>query len=582
MWCETIVNELVKRGVTYFIISPGSRSTPLTLAVARHPETTHVIAYDERGAAYQAVGYARATTHPAALICTSGTAAANYLPAIAEASNDAVPLIAITADRPPELQGIGANQTMNQQHLYGDFVRHFINLPPEEDGMPAMAASEAVATAIGHSLAPLAGPVHINCMLREPFDYTASTPDETAPTEHPARPAAPLDETALASALALMASAERGIVVVGHLATPEAREAVASLAEALAWPVWADIRSGLHNTNDFARDRCALERVFLTPPGRPSSPPDLILHLGGNVVSKHLLEYIQNDFSGEYIRAADDIRNLDPTRRATLMVDGALQGVCNAMLPHADALRSQGLTLSENAAFTSLTNALREESADDTTLSEPSIGYLLSQHLPQDFGLLVGNSMPIRFCDRFAIGDKLPAMVAANRGVSGIDGTIATAAGFRAGLSRPIVCLLGDVSFIHDMNSLSQIACSQHPLILLVVNNSGGGIFHHLPIAGQADVFEEFFVTPHSYQFEDVARQFSLPYTRAETNGEFVTQLREAIGSGSHAVIELTVDQQTNMQVYERLEKPLRASSRIGVLTCPAAPQATNTKRDTT
>jgi 2-succinyl-5-enolpyruvyl-6-hydroxy-3-cyclohexene-1-carboxylate synthase len=191
--------------------------------------------------------------------------------------------------------------------------------------------------------------------------------------------------------------------------------------------------------------------------------------------------------------------------------------------------------------------ALAHKSAN---LSEPAIGYLLSQHLSDDIGLFLGNSMSVRFCDRFAIGNQLPAAISANRGVSGIDGTIATAAGYCAGLEATTVCLLGDISFIHDISSLSLLRNMSKPMILIVVNNSGGGIFHHLPISDQDDVFEEFFVTPHTYQFKHAAQQFEIPYSRAATNGEFIEQLHTAIASNAHALIELTVDQRSNMEVW--------------------------------
>ena len=551
MGCEVIVQELARRGVTYFVISPGSRSTPLTLAAARHPDVRHTIAYDERGAAYHAVGYARATGKPAVLICTSGTAAANYLPAIAEAANDAIPLIAITADRPPELHGIGANQTMNQQELYGEFTRCFINLEPDVSDADAR---ETAITILNASLSPLPGPVHLNCMLREPF--TLDTADNDAGNKCPIEPTPqPVDETALQQTLESAQKADRGILIVGHLATDGQRSAAVELAKALSWPVWADIRSGLHHLNRHIQSTCALAQMLSTASTERTTEPDFIIHIGTNLVSKSMLHYLQHGFSGTYIRASGTQRTLDPSGRAALCVAGDLASFCAALGAHSASLNTHGFKVEDEAAHAELATKLVARADGELPLSEPAIGYLLSQHLSNDIGLFIGNSMPVRFCDRFAIAEHQPAHITANRGVSGIDGTIATAAGFCAGRQTSVVCLLGDISFIHDMNSLTQLRTLVTPMILIVVNNGGGGIFHHLPIATQSDVFDTCFVTPHAYRFEDAARQFGIPYSRAETNGEFVTQLKSALLGGTHALIELTVNQQTNMSVYADLEQ---------------------------
>ncbi|NQU38924.1 MAG: 2-succinyl-5-enolpyruvyl-6-hydroxy-3-cyclohexene-1-carboxylic-acid synthase [Lentisphaerae bacterium] len=553
MYHDTIINELIRRGVTYFVISPGSRSTPLTLAVARHPAAHTVIAYDERGGAYHAVGYARATGRPAVLICTSGTAAANYLPAIAEASNDALPLIALTADRPPELHDIGANQTMDQQNLYGSFARQFINLPPQEADLPDSAALEAVTTALDRCLGPLPGPVHINCMFREPFDL-AATPDAPAapPTERVAASVSgpAVDEAALSAALDAMAGAQRGMVVAGYLPSEADRRAVVALADTLGWPVWADIRSGLHNLSPFVSDLCALRERLTRPGAAPASLPDCVIHLGGNVVSKPLVDMMRSRFNGTYVKLPGTTRSVDPTTKCSLSVAGDLALLCAAIAQRGGDRRTSALAVNGVEAFDRLQKRLYEAAQPDARLTEPTIASLLSRDLSDDVGLVIGNSMPVRFCDRFALYPQLPARVAANRGVSGIDGTIATAIGFSAGLDRPVVCVLGDLTFIHDMSSLTQLVTAPHPLLFVVVNNRGGGIFHHLPIAQQSDVFEPFFVTPHTYNFEAIARQFALAYSRAETNGAFIEQLEAALASPAHAVLELTVDQDANMKAY--------------------------------
>ncbi|MBT3294255.1 MAG: 2-succinyl-5-enolpyruvyl-6-hydroxy-3-cyclohexene-1-carboxylic-acid synthase [Verrucomicrobia bacterium] len=557
MWSDTVIDTLIRQGVSYFIISPGSRSTPLTLAAARHPDATTVIAYDERGAAYHAVGYARATARPAVLICTSGTAAANYLPAVTEASNDALPLIALTADRPPEQHNVGANQTMDQQNLYGGFVRTFINLPPQDPSRPDSTPRDAVLTALDSSLGPVPGPVHINCMFREPFELTA--PDASDNAQHPTANAqhptgkqeCPLPD--LAAVASAIAQAERGMIVAGALATPAEQDAVAVLAEALGWPLWADIRSGLHNRAPFTAQTAALRDLLLSPGPDAVRGPDCILHVGGNVVSKPLLDYFTTTYSGSYLKLPGTTQPVDPTGRCSLVVAGDVPTLCSELMAPAASLTPSALVGDGTHALQALQARLEVVAQPDAALSEPAIGYWLAQHLSDAVGLVLGNSMPVRFVDRFAVHQQLPARVVANRGVSGIDGTIATAVGYAAGLGRPVVCLLGDLTLMHDMSSLTQLSDAPHPIIFIVVNNRGGGIFHHLPVAEATDVFEPFFTTPHAYTFEALARQFALAYRIVETNGAFVEALQAAIAGGEHALLELSVDQAANMAVYHAM-----------------------------
>ena len=556
MWSDTIIDTLIRRGITYFIISPGSRSTPLTLAAARHPDATTVIAYDERGAAYHAVGYARATARPAVLVCTSGTAAANYLPAVAEASNDALPLIALTADRPPEQHNVGANQTMDQQNLYGGFVRTFINLPPQDPCLPDATPRDAVTTALDACLAPIPGPVHINCMFREPFDLTPPGVSITShlPTPNPELPTPnselPTQNLELPPAIA---QAQRGMIIAGALATPAEQDAVAALATTLRWPLWADIRSGLHNRAPFIAQTAAL-RALLLGPAHEAVGPDCVLHVGGNVVSKPLLDYLTTTYTGPYLKLPGTTQPVDPTGRCSLVLTGDVPALCRELTAQAAPLTPSELVGDGMQALQALQARLEAVAPSEAPLSEPAIGYRLAQHLSGDLGLVLGNSMPVRFVDRFAIHEQLPSRVVANRGVSGIDGTIATAVGYAAGLGRPVVCLLGDLTLMHDMSSLTQLSDAPHPLIFIVVNNRGGGIFHHLPVAQATDVFEPFFTTPHTYTFESLAHQFALVYRRVETNGAFVEALQAAVAGGEHALLELSVDQPANMAVYNAME----------------------------
>jgi 2-succinyl-5-enolpyruvyl-6-hydroxy-3-cyclohexene-1-carboxylate synthase len=641
MWAETLIDSLVAQGITRFVISPGSRSTPLTLAVARHPAARHTIAYDERGAAYFAVGYARATGRPAALVCTSGTAAANYLPAVTEASHDALPMVVLTADRPPERHGIGANQTIDQQNLYGGFVRAFVNVSPEDQHADDGGVRDVAGRSVAASLFPVPGPVHINCMFREPFQlkapsnrmtYQASSviPSlsrdldsgvglrllDSARKDRRQDYAKDLqdgtrDRAARIDLIAKASRAEHPLLLVGDMATARDREAALALARHLQWPVWADIRSGLRTERHLLVSTCDLAsqisvgplardvsvarafcpgtwhdaRVATRPvPGQnvrateeaPVSSrelpvaqgqadaddgcpaPDVILHLGGSLISKPLNLYLQNECAGAYVKVPGDGRKLDPTGSCTMFVGGSVAAVCDELIEGCEESKSARAALDSSDVHDHLRSALQGESRDGVALSEPAVAYLLSCHFPPDSALFLGNSMPVRFCDEYGLGPGLPARVAANRGVSGIDGTLASACGFSAGCERPVVCVLGDLSFIHDMSSLSLLAAAPHPLLVVVVNNRGGGIFHHLPIAEQGDVFREFFTTPHPFNFEGAAKQFGLAYSRVETTDAFVARLADPGIGGGHQLIEVSVDQESNMAAYSRMAAVLR------------------------
>jgi 2-succinyl-5-enolpyruvyl-6-hydroxy-3-cyclohexene-1-carboxylate synthase len=344
------------------------------------------------------------------------------------------------------------------------------------------------------------------------------------------------------------------MIVAGSLASPAEQDAVAALATTLRWPLWADIRSGLHNRAPFIAQTAALRALLLDPNRNATSGPDCVLHVGGNVVSKPLLDYLTTTYTGPYLKLPGTTQPVDPTGRCSLVLTGDVPALCRELTAQAAPLTPSELVGDGTQALQALQARLEAVAPSEAPLSEPAIGYRLAQHLSGDLGLVLGNSMPVRFVDRFAIHEQLPSRVVANRGVSGIDGTIATAVGYAAGLGRPVVCLLGDLTLMHDMSSLTQLSDAPHPLIFIVVNNRGGGIFHHLPVAQATDVFEPFFTTPHTYTFESLAHQFALVYRRVETNGAFVEALQAAVAGGEHALLELSVDQPANMAVYNAME----------------------------
>ncbi len=557
LWAGLIVEALRRGGIEMFFIAPGSRSTPLTTAAARNTRVNTQVHFDERGLAFGAVGYARATGRPAALICTSGTAGANFLPAVVEASNAGVPLIVLTADRPPELQGVGANQTIDQERLYGAHVRAYFALPtPSPDEAPACVLN-TVADAVRHACVAPPGPVHINCPFREPLEFAPEAGVEELhlellslwrpvpqPTPHADLAVPPLDP-------------QRGLLVVGRLRDETEREAVRQLAQTLQWPVFADITSGLrlgHAEPPFApfHDHALLvEEAFVAP--------DAILHLGGAFTSKRLLTWLGRVRPQTYVHADADPRTLDPNHQVTHRLRGPLPALCAALADAAQPCRDVAWSRAVFDASRCVGNSMREL---DTTseLSEPAVARAVSRMLPGEHVLFLGNSMPIRDMDMFAVADGKRAPVHANRGASGIDGCISTAAGLALGARRPVTAILGDLSTLHDLNALAWIARERLPVTLIVINNDGGGIFHFLPIAQQADVFEPFFVTPHGLRFEKAAELFAIPYDRPQTLAEFREAYGRAAGSGGPALIEIPSNREANAAVHAARRRAVQES----------------------
>lgn len=573
LWSGLLIEELLRCGVDTFVLSPGSRSTPLAVAAAHEARARKHVHFDERGAAYFALGHARATRRPVALICTSGTAVANYYPAVVEAASSQTPLVILTADRPPELLDTGANQTIDQTRFFGAYARWSAALPCPEATVAPEVLLTTVDQAVYRATHGLPGPVHLNCAFREPLapvqsdevfgaylktleSWMAGAAPYTVYTD--GEPALRADaESALLKSLN---GAKRGLLVVGQLASPSEADAVLELAGSLKWPVFADIASGLRMDGTAGVVLHWLDLALASKRVQKTLKPDVVLQLGGAVTSKRLAQFLGALPDVRHVRVAAHPLRHDPCHGVTVRVQAGVTAFCAwlsaSRTPRADGPWLPGMRAVSEEAGKAVTARLmiRED------ITEPGIAWTLSKRVPAKSVLFAGNSMPIRDLDMFAAPRHDAVFVAANRGASGIDGCIATAAGLAHGFDKTVTAVLGDLAALHDLNSLVLLNDTPEPVVLVVINNNGGGIFHFLPIADHDAVFEPYFAAPHGLGFQHAASMTGLAYSRPKTLKDFAAAYEHALELGKSSIIEVTTGRAENRAVHEALLDAVRAA----------------------
>ncbi len=574
LWGALIVEELVRQGVGLFVVAPGSRSTPLVVAAARHPDVAPQIWVDERGAAFFALGFARGSGRAAAVITTSGTAVANLLPAVVEASLDHVPLILLTADRPPELWDVGANQAIDQPGIFEPYVRWSFDLPCPDERIPARTLLATVDQAVQRATTGDPGPVHLNCPFREPLAPSEAPFDRGCleGTEAWQRGRAPFnrisvgrrqpEEAHVREAARLMAAARRGLLVTGALSGPEAPQSVAELAAALEWPWITDLRSQLRLGNRAPQHLPHLDRLLAVEP--ESWRPDVVLQIGGRFTSKRLQRFLDRGQAEHRLLIDPHARRLDPGHRVTWSIQGDVTAWCRVLARAVRGADGAGVPEALSAMHQRIEDAMDAAIADRDALSEPWVARWLTTHMTPDQALFVSSSMPIRDVDDYGAIDGPPLRVDANRGASGIDGVIASSAGFARGCGKACTLLIGDLAVLHDLNALSMLGADVPPLTIVVLNNRGGSIFSFLPVAGYEDVFSPYFDTPHRLRFEGVSRMFGLDYRHVASRSDFESAYRAAIAGGVHAVIEVESDQRANLENHRAIEGAIEAAIRGG------------------
>nr|WP_309099583.1 2-succinyl-5-enolpyruvyl-6-hydroxy-3-cyclohexene-1-carboxylic-acid synthase [Fredinandcohnia onubensis] len=558
-YVASFVDELVQVGVTEAIVSPGSRSTPMAILMAEHPDMNVTINIDERSSAFYALGVAKATKKPVAILCTSGTAAANYFPAIVEAYYSRVPLIVLTADRPHELRDVGAPQAIDQNQLYGNHAKWFVEMALPEDSEQMLAYVRTMAgRAAGTAQSAPAGPVHLNFPFREPLtpnlglDHLWGTSKMAKKNVNVVVGKPTMDEEQAQLISDVVSEKLKGIIVCGSHDHSEFGHAVANLAETLQFPILADplsqLRSGTHPKSYIVDGYDAFLR---NEEFREAYKPDIIIRFGAMPVSKSLLQYIQKQKNTQQIVVDGDGGWRDPTLSATDMVYCDEIEFCQAITKRIQKRSDNGWISSWikiNEIVKENINAVHQEE----TLFEGKVFTELQEILPNGSTLFVGNSMPIRDLDTFFTNNEKSIHTLGNRGANGIDGLVSTAMGISS-QNEHTVLVIGDLSFYHDLNGL--LAAKHHHLnsTIVLINNDGGGIFSFLPQSQEEKHFETLFGTPIGLDYEHVVKMYGGQFTSIENWAEFRKAISASLnGNGLH-VVEVKTNRQENVMIHRKM-----------------------------
>jgi 2-succinyl-5-enolpyruvyl-6-hydroxy-3-cyclohexene-1-carboxylate synthase len=560
--CATVVvDELVRNGLRHACLAPGARSAPLALAFAQHGDVDLHVTLDERSSSFKALGIAKASGVPAAVVCTSGTATANLFPAIVEARRWRVPMLVLTTDRPPELRDTGAHQTIDQIKMFGDAVLWFCELGVPDgqiDAAPNSYWRTIACRAFAEALGSPAGPVHVNLAFRdplvpeseqEPLEADFSGRESGAPWRRTIRSSPMPDDDFVRDLAVELSGVERGLIVAG--AGDFDADAFESLAAAFGWPLLADPLSNVRRSKGVISTYDSLLR---SADWAERHRPDLVLRAGALDISKVMTSFIS--MAPRQIVVDRDADAVDPLRSATDVIAADPDRLFSELSGRIERDPSDWLRSwrrADEIAVSTIDSVL-----SGGELSEPAVARELVAALPPGANLMVGASMPFRDIDWFAPPSQVRFF--GNRGANGIDGFVSTALGLALGSGAPVWALCGDLTFLHDRNGLLDppaVDCT-----FVVVNNDGGGIFSFLPHAERApEHFEKLFGTPQSVDLEALAALHGLGYRRATTTAE----LREAVaGAPGLRLVEVRTDRNRNVELHRALNTQITSALQNG------------------
>ncbi|GAB2657378.1 2-succinyl-5-enolpyruvyl-6-hydroxy-3-cyclohexene-1-carboxylic-acid synthase [Vibrio panuliri] len=544
IWCQTLLEELTRFGVEQVCVAPGSRSTPLTLEADANSKLTIHTHFDERGLGFLALGMAKASQKPVAVIVTSGTAVANLLPAIAEAKLTGEKLVVLTADRPVELVGCGANQAIVQAGIYSSHVCAELALPSPSQQVPLRWLLTSIDDVM-HQQAREGSAIHINCAFPEPLysDQAKSLyQDYLDSVAHWQQSGERYTEQYCAVSTPWFDVSQwqgrKGLIIVGSVSKSQA-ELAKKLAEKLAWPVLCDPQSGA--SSDWAYYDAWLQ----TEAGRRLlNQADLVLQIGSRIVAKRFNQWLaQADVEYHYVSPSAARNNQDHRMQIHHLTD--ITSWLNQSLSHQWRETGKGWAEFGKQLSDHVAQSVLEQTHQDSRLTEMALATSLVE-LPADTDVFLGNSLFVRMVDMFG---RVESEVYSNRGASGIDGLVATAAGTMRISDKPSVLYIGDTSLLYDLNSLALFTQQQTPCVIVVTNNDGGAIFDLLPVP-QAQK-QSLYQMPHGYDFAAAAQQFKLAYHRVTTLAEYQTRVEQHLtqGRGCLLVEVQTPPEQASQQI---------------------------------
>jgi len=575
---SAFVEELVRGGLCHAVVSPGSRSTPLAVALWRAPEIEVTVIVDERSAAFFALGAAQAGGAPVALLCTSGTAVANYHPALIEADESGLPLVVLSADRPPELRGIGAGQTVDQIKVFGESVRWFCEVGTHDADDSGLlhyrsVACRALAAARGE-VRP--GPVHLNLPWREPLapvpvDGAVTATDPLALEGRDGRPLTAVTRVDLEPSAFLLeemaghiGDAIAGVIVAGRQLDPELREPLAHLARASGFPILAEPTSQLRRgPHDRSQVIAAYDLLLRDQRFARSVVPDLVLRFGAMPTSKPLRAWLAASGASEIVVDPYGGWNEPSNRAAAILRADATELASGwaARLEKESRPAPEAWIAAEAAAQVALDRELGvgadPEDGAATTISEPALHRALGgAHLEGDL-VYTASSMPIRDQEAFLAAGVSDVRFLCNRGTNGIDGLVSSGIGAAHASGRPTTIVTGDLGLLHDLGGLAALRDVSTPVRIVVIDNAGGGIFHFLPQqqALDGDEFEALLGTPPGVDAAKAAALFDLPHRHLESLADLPAAL--AAGTG---LIEIRTDRQTNVATHRHLQQRVQTA----------------------
>ncbi|WP_053218806.1 2-succinyl-5-enolpyruvyl-6-hydroxy-3-cyclohexene-1-carboxylic-acid synthase [Virgibacillus senegalensis] len=557
-YTANFVDELYQNGLKDVVISPGSRSTPLAVTFAEHPHIQHWVNMDERSAAFFALGMAKQQNKPVAIVCTSGTAAANYFPAIVEAYYSRVPLVVLTADRPHELRDVGAPQAIEQIGMYGKYVKWFqeMALPEQTPAMLQYGRSKA-ARAYHTAFEGNPGPVHLNFPYREPLmpDFSLDNiwgTNKSMSFHETFTGEKRLDSHQLDKLLEQLAAHQKGLLVCGPQFDTQLAEAICGLAEKWQIPLLADplsqLRAGQHAKTNMME---SYDTILKSKQVRDRLHPDFIIRFGAMPVSKPYLLFVKEHPEMEHFVVESSHGYREPAGTAAQFVYADPIRLCQDLMDHEEAPAYDQQWLETWKAMNKTAKAQLLEENPDSALTEGHTVKQLAEAMPEQSTIFVGNSMPIRDMDTFFMATPKSIRVLGNRGANGIDGTTSSALG-AAAHGEKVTLLSGDVTFFHDLTGLMSAKQYQLNLTVVLINNNGGGIFSFLPQAGQTGHFETIFGTPLDMDFQYVSALYEGKYVKPETWDDLRQALAASYQHNGLSIIEVQTNRQENVEWHRK------------------------------